>query len=157
MLYSIQTPEFVNIQKLRNRFRQAGNRFLGSLKGLQIRAQYMTSGGGGGGIQQIWSRIRKVKMAHSSSLDDNVSSCSVYYTGVVSYGKNKYRRPSLFAGVGKQLLSLLTVNKQSLLLPLPLFATLGGRQRFCLCQPAKSCLSQPAPKTAWSSLVFLVF
>jgi hypothetical protein len=39
-------PEFVNVQGAqesfsRNRFRQAGNRFLGSFHGLQIRAQDM--------------------------------------------------------------------------------------------------------------------
>jgi hypothetical protein len=38
-------PEFVNVQRaqesISNRFRQAGNRFLGSLHGLQIRAQDM--------------------------------------------------------------------------------------------------------------------
>jgi len=42
-------PEFVNVQGAqesipRNRFRQAGNRFLVSLKGLQIRAQFLKTG-----------------------------------------------------------------------------------------------------------------
>ncbi len=33
-------PVFVNVYGARNRFRQAGNRFLGSLNGFQIRALY---------------------------------------------------------------------------------------------------------------------
>jgi hypothetical protein len=32
-------PVFVKFKEPRNQFRQVGNRFLGSLKGLQIRAQ----------------------------------------------------------------------------------------------------------------------
>jgi hypothetical protein len=39
VLATVQSPYVETFKEPRNRFRRAGNRFLGSLKGLQIRAQ----------------------------------------------------------------------------------------------------------------------
>ncbi len=40
----MQSPYLLTFMEPRNRFRQAGNRFLGSLKRLQIRAQVKLAG-----------------------------------------------------------------------------------------------------------------